>query len=135
MITRKGLDAITLSPVAPALLIIGLLISSPTYAQVAGATLSGTVTDPSGAGIPNAHLSIKNTATGVTRDITTDSAGFYTAPNLTPSVYDVTTSAQGFSTQVASGITLTVGAQQTLNIPLQVGQVTQQVQVTGEAAA
>ena len=135
MITHKGLNGVSRLPVAPALLIISLLISSPGYAQVAGATLSGTVTDPSGAGIPNAHLSIKNTATGVTTDVTTDSAGFYTVPNLTPSTYEVTTTAQGFTTQLATGITLTVGAQQTLNIPMQVGQVTQQVQVTGEAAA
>jgi Carboxypeptidase regulatory-like domain/TonB dependent receptor-like, beta-barrel len=135
MMTRKGLNGVLFALTVVAVLTLGLLISVPTYAQVAGATLSGTVTDPSGAGIPNAHLSIKDTATGVTRDITTNSAGFYTAPNLTPSTYDVTTSAQGFSTQVATGITLTVGAQQTLNIPMQVGQVTQQVQVTGEAAA
>jgi Carboxypeptidase regulatory-like domain/TonB dependent receptor-like, beta-barrel len=135
MITRKGLNGIAFIPVAVATLTLGLLISIPAYPQVAGATLSGTVTDPSGAGIPNAHLSIKNTATAVTRDITTDSAGFYTVPNLTPSTYEVTTTAQGFTTQVATGITLTVGAQQTLNIPMQVGQVTQQVTVTGEAAA
>jgi hypothetical protein len=135
MMTRKGLNGLALIRAALAILTLGFLTSVPTYAQVAGATLSGTVTDPSGAGIPAAQLSIKNTATAVTRDITTDSAGFYSAPNLPPGDYDVTTSAKGFTTQVATGINLAVGAQQTLNIPLQVGQVTQQVQVTGEAAA
>ena len=54
------------------------------HAQVAGATLSGTVTDQSRAVIPDTQISIKNTATGVTRDVTTDSAGFYSAPNLLP---------------------------------------------------
>ena len=60
------------------------LILAPLYAQVAGATLSGTVVDQSGAGIPNAQVSIKNVATGSTRYLTTDAAGFYTAPNLLP---------------------------------------------------
>ncbi len=52
-------------------------LSTPVYAQVAGATLAGTVTDAVGAVVPNAKISIKNIATGVTRDIVTDSVGFY----------------------------------------------------------
>ncbi len=66
--------------------------------------------------------------------VTTDNAaGFYTAPNLLPGKYEVTVVATGFSTEVRSGITLTVGAQQMLNIAMQVGQVSQKVEVTGEA--
>src|ERR1700680_239837 len=89
-------------------------LSGPIYAQVAGATLNGTVADASGAGVPNANVSIKNTATGVARDITTDSDGFYSAPNLLPGTYDITVSASGFSTAVQTGLTLTVGAVQAL---------------------
>lgn len=111
-----------------------LFVSIPAYAQVAGATLSGTVTDPSGAAVPNAAVSITNTSTGISKDVATDSAGFYTAPNLTPAVYDVKISAAGFSTQTQTGITLTVGAQQTLNVALKVGNVSENVTVTGEAA-
>src|SRR6267154_2703418 len=85
-----------------------------TYAQVVGATLSGTVTDATGAILPNVRVSIKNTATGITRGITVDAAGFYTAPNLLPGNYEVTFSASGFATQVSSGVNLTVGAQQVL---------------------
>jgi hypothetical protein len=114
---------------------LSVLISLPLRAQVAGATLSGTVTDSSGGLVPNAKVSIQDTATGVTREVTTDSAGFYSAPNLLPGNYDVTITATGFSTSVQKGITLAVGAQQTLNIPMQVGQVTQTVQVTAEAPA
>jgi hypothetical protein len=102
-------------------------------AQVTGATLSGTVTDASGAVIPGVMVSIKNRATGVVRDLRTDEAGFYSAPNLLAGVYDVTASAAGFSTVVQSNIALAVGAQQQLNISLKVGESAQTVEVTGEA--
>jgi hypothetical protein len=117
-----------------ALVLFSLLVSVPARAQVSGATLSGTVTDPSGSGVPNATVSIKSAATGIAREVTTDTAGFYSVPNLTPGVYEVISSAPGFSTQVQTGIILTVGAQQTLNSALKVGQVSQRVEVTSEVA-
>src|SRR5438552_17107471 len=103
------------------------------HAQVTGATLSGTVTDATGAVIPGVMVSIKNRATGVVRTLTTDEAGFYSAPNLQAGGYDVTGSAPGFSTTVQSNITLAVGAQQQLNISMKVGETTQLIEVT-EAA-
>src|SRR6202049_189404 len=109
------------------------LLSSPIYAQVAGATLNGTVADASGAGVPNANVSIKNTATGVGRDVATDSDGFYSAPNLLPGIYDITVSAAGFSTAVQTGLTLTVGAVQALNIPLKSGHAAEKVEVVAIA--
>lgn len=118
-------------------LALTLMLSFPSLlrSQVAGATLSGTVTDSSGAQVPSATVAIRNTETGITRTVTTDAAGFYDAPNLSPGNYEVTVTAQGFSKLVQSGITLTVGAQQVLNPSLKVGQVTQTVEVTGEAPA
>jgi hypothetical protein len=103
------------------------------YPQVAGGTISGTVTDASGAVIPNTQISIRNVATGLARAVTADTAGFYTAPNLLPGSYEVTATAPGFATVVETGMTLTVGAQQVLNLSMHVGQVTQRVEVT-EAA-
>jgi hypothetical protein len=114
-------------------LLFSPLVLAPVSAQVTGATLTGTVNDASGAVIPNAQLSIHNVATGEVRAVTTDTAGFYTVPNLLPDRYEITVTAPGFSTEVRSGITLTVGAQQVLNITLNVGQVSEKVQVTGEA--
>jgi len=108
-------------------------VSTPVYAQVAGATLAGTVTDASSSAVPNAKVSIKNKATGVARDITTDSDGFYSAPNLLPGIYDITVVASGFSTSVQAGFKLNVGASQALNISLQIGQVTERVAVTATA--
>jgi len=110
-----------------------LFMPGPVYPQVAGGTISGTVTDASGAVIPNTQISIKNVATGLTRAVTADTAGFYTAPNLLPGSYEVTATAPGFATEVETGMTLTVGAQQVLNLSMHVGQVTQRVEVTGAA--
>ena len=102
-------------------------------AQGAGATMSGTVSDPSGAFIPGAALSIKNVATGIDRQIITDASGVYNAPNLQPGTYEVTVSAAGFATTVRGGVTLNVGAQQLLNFSLKVGEASQKVEVTGDA--
>jgi carboxypeptidase family protein/TonB-dependent receptor-like protein len=110
-----------------------LFAAIPIHAQVTGATISGTVTDASGAAIPGAQVSIKNTATGITRDTPTDSDGFYTVPNLPAGNYEVRVSAKGFSTAVQSNITLGVGAQQQLNMAMKVGETSQTVEVTGEA--
>src|ERR1700730_14619061 len=114
-------------------LLFSPLALAPVSAQVTGATLSGTVTDQSGAVVPKAGISIKNIATAVTRGVTTDPAGFYSAPNLLPGTYEVTAAAPGFSSEAQTGITLTGGAQQVLNFTLRVGQMAQTVEVAGEA--
>ena len=101
-----------------ALLTLGALVALPAMGQVGGATVTGTVVDTSGAVIPNTQISIKNVATGAVRTVTSNKDGFYTAPNLLPGNYEVTASSAGFSTVVRSGITLTVGGQQVLNITI-----------------
>src|SRR6266853_2171833 len=103
------------------------------HAQAVGATLSGTVTDQSGGVVPKADVAILNTGTGETRSVSTNADGIYSAPNLIPGSYSVTATAPGFSKLVHSGITLTVGATQVLNLTMQVGQSTQTVEVTAEA--
>ncbi len=110
-----------------------LVVSLPVHAQVTGATLSGTVTDATGGVIAGAQISIRNTATGIVKDTTADSAGFYSAPNLQPGTYEVKVTAKGFTTSVQSSLTLAVGAQQQLNFLMKVGETSQTVQVT-EAA-
>ncbi len=103
------------------------------HAQAVGATLTGTVNDPSGAVVPNAEVSAQNTATNEIHTAHTNADGLYSSPNLIPGNYTVTVTAAGFSKLVQSGITLTVGATQTLNLTLQVGQTSQTVEVTAEA--
>ena len=99
-------------------------------AQVAGATLSGEVTDKSGAVIPNASVEIRNIATGETRKTTSNAGGFYSVPNLAPGTYEIKTLAPGFSTMLQKGIDLTVGAEVAFNPVLTVGRVQQVVTVT-----
>jgi Carboxypeptidase regulatory-like domain/TonB-dependent Receptor Plug Domain len=115
------------------ILAIGILGTGTAFAQISGATLTGTVQDISGAAIPNAEVSVTNMATGVNRKIVTDSAGFYTVSNLLPGDYEVAISAQGFTSQLRKGITLTVGSHQVLDPKMQVGQVSETIQVTAEA--
>ena len=102
---------------------------TPLLAQVAGATLSGVVTDPGGAVVPGAQITIQNTATGISVTATTNPSGLYSATNLTPGLYRVTVTAAGFATEVAANLILTVGAQQSANIALKVGTAGATVQV------
>ncbi len=133
MILDKKMDASLITLTKFVALTLILFLPVPVHAQVTGATVSGTVTDASGAGIPRAQVSIKNIATGITSTNAADALGFYTAPNLQPGTYEMSVSAPGFSTEVRSGITLQVGAQQVLNFTLQVGSVAAKVEVTSAA--
>jgi hypothetical protein len=115
-----------------AVLMLSSLGAIPGHAQVTGATLSGTITDPSGARIPGAQISVTNAATAITQEFRADSAGYYAAPNLAPGAYEIRVTAAGFST-TTSTVTLAVGAQQEINIQIKVGAASQTVEVAGES--
>lgn len=102
-------------------------------AQEAGGTIVGTVTDPSGAGVADANVSIKNVATGVQRDLTTNGDGVYSAPNLIPGTYDITVTAPGFATTVVQGAGLLAGDRREVSVVMKIGQVSDNVSVTSSA--
>jgi len=106
------------------LLFLTFLLALPLLsveAQVTGATLSGTVSDPNGGVIPNATVTLTNGSQGTERKSTTNKDGDYTLPNLTPGLYQLQVEAKGFKTQVRTGLNLTVGEVETINIALVVG--------------
>jgi outer membrane receptor protein involved in Fe transport len=115
------------------LLVLTIFAPAPIHAQVAGASVSGRVSDASGAVIVDAKVTIEHLGTNAIREVITDNDGFYTAPNLLPGNYQISVSATGFSTQVQKGLTLTVGGQQTADFTMQVGSTSATVEVTAEA--
>jgi hypothetical protein len=116
------------------LLLYGV-VAGNLHAQVAGGTISGTITDSSGRVINNVQIRITNVATGVTRDVTTNGEGFYSAPNLLPGTYEVKFSAQGFKVETRKSIELTVGASVGLDQALRVGSFSETVVVQSEIPA
>src|SRR3984893_9273779 len=98
--------------------------ASAVLAQDVTGSIAGTVLDASGAGIPNAKVTITATDRNhVVRTITTDSTGNYSAPFLDVGKYSVTVEAPGFKKAVQQGIALNVNDKLTVNVPMEVGDV------------
>lgn len=110
-----------------------LILAAPLSAQESGATLRGMVTDPQGASVTGADVAVKNEATGETIEGKTNDKGLFTAPLLKPGSYGVTIQARGFQTLQRTGIHLDMGQVSQINLPLQIGGMSQSVTVTSEA--
>src|SRR5579864_8438776 len=119
-----------------AILLVGIygIGVSRLWAQGATATILGTVTDMSGAAVPDAMVQVKNAGTGATQSIATDAQGRFRVPDLGIGDYEVQAAKTGFSTMVHKGITLTVGSQSVVDFALPVGQQQQTVTVEGQAS-
>ena len=102
------------------------------FAQTTG-TIFGTVTDQTDAVLPGTGIMVTNVETGIARSTVAGDRGAYRVTNLPPGTYEVQASLTGFQTGVRSGITLTIGQEANVGFTLLVGDVTQQVTVTGEA--
>jgi hypothetical protein len=109
-----------------------LLLCTGLYAQEFRATLTGTVTDPSGAAVPNANVKATNVSTNQISETKSTSDGVYTIPLLEPGVYNIEAAAAGFQTMKRAGITLSVGQRLALPVQLTVGQATTEITVTGQ---
>src|SRR5438034_2478898 len=124
----SSLRALGIGALSLLLLVSGGLVGE-SYAQVAGGTILGRVTDPSGAGIAGATVSVTNMATAVVTTGSTGATGFYTVPNLLPGGYQVAVVAPKFSEEVATGITVSVGSEVTVNLQMKIGAVETRVEV------
>ena len=109
--------------------ILFLLAGLPCVAQTYQGRILGSVTDPTGAVVANAKVTIRNVATGVERTLSTNRAGEYVAADLDPGTYAVSAQAAGFRTAEANSVVLQVARDSRINLTLQPGSVDETVQV------
>jgi outer membrane receptor protein involved in Fe transport len=117
------------------LLLVMLTVAAAAEAQLTRGTISGTVTDASGAVLPGARVTITNQDTGLVRSATASDDGLFRAPALEPGVYTVRFELDGFQTVENKNIAVKTSDEVTLNIALAVGSLAEQVQVSAESGA
>lgn len=118
---------------AASLVLLTFLISGIARAQVSTGTIVGVVQDSTGAVVPNATVTLKHIATGQVREVHSNEQGEFNAQFMPLGAYSVSTTAAGYQTNVLSGITLQVDQTANLTIKLEVGSVSQTVEVTSAA--
>lgn len=110
-----------------------LTVNAAAIAQDFRGSITGTITDSTGASVPGAKVSIRNIATNTSVDTVTDADGGYTAPYLISGEYEVSIAANGFKQLVRKGISVRVGDKLTLNLTLELGAVSDSVTVASDA--
>ncbi len=114
-------------------LVTSLIIAGSAVAQVSRGTITGIVTDPSGAVVPGVAIKVTNRATGVTNMVTTNRSGAYTVPLLPTGKYSLTAQQKGFKTYSRTDISVPVGETVRVDVSLTVGAATEKVTVTAPA--
>src|SRR5215472_9431672 len=110
-------------------LVFLLLAAASLSAQTFRGTILGTVTDPSGAVVAGAKVTVKNTGTGLERSTETSADGSYSLPELPIGTYSVTVTQTGFQTFVANGVTVDVAAERRVDAAMKPGEVATKVEV------
>jgi hypothetical protein len=132
---NPGYGVRTISRLVLVLSLVILGVSSLASAQELGATLTGSVSDPSGALVPNATVLVHSEDTNAdTRTVVTNNSGGFNITNLPAGRYSVTVNIAGFQTYVASNVILNVAEKRSLDVQLKAGQVSERVEVTAENA-
>ncbi|MFN0124913.1 MAG: TonB-dependent receptor [Blastocatellia bacterium] len=111
-------------------LCLAAIFSASVFAQTT-APLSGVITDPTGAVVPNATVTVKNDATGADFTATTSGAGAWTVPSLGAGVYTVTVSAAGFKSVTVRDVKINAGVPATVNAALEIGAATESIVIQG----
>lgn len=112
-----------------------LLLAVGAFAQVQNGQVTGTVTDPSGAAIPNAKVTVTNTGTNLSITTTTNQTGNYSVRELPLGTYTIKAEASGFKTITNTGLTLNAGTTEHADFKMQLGEAKEVVEVSGAAAA
>ncbi|MCC7153133.1 MAG: TonB-dependent receptor [Bryobacterales bacterium] len=121
--------------IAARLLLLSMVLAMyQTSAQEFRATISGHIYDSSGGAVPNAKIQVVNLANSETTNATSDTSGTYTVPFLRPGEYKITVTASGFKTAVRDKVTLQVAQVSGIDITLEVGSLSESVEVTADAA-
>jgi hypothetical protein len=128
-----GISAAVERFLMPAIILVFAASAAFAQAQASTADLRGLVTDPNGAIVPGANITARNSATGITRTVTTNDEGTYQIFALPPGDYEVTAEAATFKKTVISPVRLTVGQSAELGIKLEVGTQDVVVNVSGDA--
>jgi hypothetical protein len=110
------------------------ILAQQARAQVLYGSVVGTVTDQTGAVVPDAAVTITNVNTGQTREGTTDAAGYYSIPNALEGTYDLSVKKTGFRPYLEKGVRVSINTVTRINPGLQLGAVTQSVTVEASAA-
>ena len=113
---------------------LAALFSVGAWSQTQLATVSGTITDPSGAVVPGVSVTIVSQGTGLKRSVLTDTAGEYRFAGLPTGNYSLRIEKTGFQSQVREGVELTSAAEVTINSQLAIGDLSQQTTVSANAA-
>ena len=106
----------------------------PASAQVLYGSIVGTLTDQTGAVVPKATVTVTNTSTGLSRQATTDAAGYYSIPNLLEGTYDLAITASGFKTYTQRGVNVPINAATRVDATIQVGALAEEVSVEATSA-
>lgn len=113
--------------------LFGLCLAPLAFPQAFTANLTGLITDPAQAVVPGAAVKLANRSTQEVRQTTATAEGRYVFSQLLPGFYDLTVEAPGFKTTTTSNVTLTANQAAEVNVTLQIGQVTESVEITGTA--
>jgi hypothetical protein len=109
-----------------------LATTAGAFAQTVG-SIEGTITDNTGGALPGAMVEVTNDETGITRSVVTDTEGRYRARDLSLGQYRVHATMPGFQTSIRQGVVLTIGREAVVNFELQIGGVSEELVVTGDA--
>ncbi|PYS29980.1 MAG: TonB-dependent receptor, partial [Acidobacteria bacterium] len=113
--------------------VVFALMGGAGYAQTVGASVQGTISDATGAVLPGASITVKNSGTGTTTELLSDERGRYLVPLLQSGEYEIQVSLQGFASVVRRGIRLAVGQNAVVDVKLEVGQLSTEVAVVADA--